>query len=323
MSTANSLYGRVPLWQSRMMEDYYILGALGVLPRRKRYSHVFYVNADANIGKDSNMPDSVGLPYDRPKLTLSSALGHCQSGRGDFVVIQNSTSQLTDGDVSVDIADLTVVGSGRASDGYGFKPQAEVGEAILRLTAAANNVLLKNLAFDLEFGLRKAVKAVAGIEALKVADCWFNLHGTTPATGVGLDLITGTVSHAAITGNTFMLDTLCDAAIALAAGSSGGLIADNYILNLLNGSGVPLQKGIYLTAGTGVVIKSNHISGGIVPISSYNIVTGIRIDPGCMNTILTGPNYIGNCDTGVSDGDPTNSTSGATPGEGWIDISHV
>jgi len=107
--------------------------------------------------------------------------------------------------------------------------------------------------------------------------------------------------------------------MSIKASTTGGLIENCIIINMLNGAGTAPVDGINLMTGTGVVIKGCHINGG--DTTTYLLADGIDIDSGVLNTLITGPCYIGNCTAGVTDGGT--DTCGATSGEGWVEISHA
>jgi hypothetical protein len=306
----------------RMMDEIAMLSALGVLHRRKRYGRLLYLNRDPSIGSDSNVPDKAGLPFDRPLYTLAACLSYCESGRGDIIVLQPSIYDVTEDDVSIAIADLTLVGMLDPTSGYGFNPDAASTATILSLAAAADNVLIKNLRFDTTTGLQSAIATVSGSHFLKVEDCFFNLVGTTGPTGFGIDMDAGKVAYPVIRNCTFHLGTLIVAAIWIECNDAlpfGALVENCNIVSILNGAGTGAAGGIYVADGTGVIVKDCDIQGGD-PATAYNIGDGIEIAAGVLNTMISGCT-IGNCDAGVTDGGT--DTSGATAGEGWIDTTHA
>lgn len=318
MSFPVTQFKRVPGTGAWYLDDFLLLQALGVLHRRKRYSKIFYINPDSSIGSDACSVGAQGTRFDTPLLTLAAAISYCTTANGDFIVLQPSTTQITEEDVSIAIADLTLVGMEDPWCGYGLKPDAAVSAALLSLTAAADNVLLKRLYLDNATGLKSIIKTASGAHFLRAEDCLFNVKGASGSEGYGIDTTAAAVNNPVLKNCVFTLNTYVTAAIALKAGAGGGLLENCTIINMLNGAGTPPVDGINLMAGTGVVIKGCHINGG--DTTTYIMADGIDIDAGVLNTLITGPCYIGNCTAGVTDGG--SDTCGATAGEGWFDISH-
>ncbi len=298
--------------------DIMLLNQLGVLHRMKRYSRRYYINPDATIGSDSKKADTSGVPFDRPLLTLAAAISYCESGRGDFIILEDSTTAILEEDVSIAKADVTIVGMADPLSAVGgFVPDAAVTAAILALTAAADNVLLKRLKFSNAFGLRSIITTANGTDYLTIEDCLFTVAGAASADiGYGINMSAAASRMPVIRRNTFMVGTLVQNAMQIKASTTGGLIEDNKIINSLNASGTGAVIAINIATGTGVVVKGNHIHGGPTAASAYNFGSGITIASGVLNTILTGPNYAGFCDdvatNCVTDGGT--STIGVTSG---------
>ena len=310
-------YTRTPGVGTWYFDDWHLLMALGVLHRRKRYGKIFYVNFDSAIGSDANTPQAQGTPFDLPLLTMGAALGYCESERGDIIVLQSCSGGSTGGgetedDISVAIADLTIVGMSQNNGDRGcFTPSTASTTGVMNITADGDNLLLKNLNFNTTLGLGAAISTAAGTRYLTVDGCWFLIVGTTGPTGYGINMTAGAVYHPIIKNSRFYLGTLVLAGIVMTAGASGGMIEDCTITSLLNGSGTGAENGILVTAGTGVIIKGVHIHGGDGS-TAYNITDGIDIDPGVKNTLITGPCYIGGCDNALTDGgtDTIGNTNG-------------
>ncbi len=299
------------------LEDFLILQSLGVAHRVKKDSHVFWVNPAT--GSDTG--NLSGSSFRSPVATMAKAIGKCETTRGDFVVLQSSIVQAAEEDISIAKADLTLVGMMDPFGYYGIKSDAAVAATVLSLTAAAANVLIKRLYLDNAAGLRSIIKTASECHFLRVEDCVFNVKGAASADiGYGINLSAAAVNSPVVLRNTFYVQTLVQDVMQIKAGLTGGLIAENTIVNMLDAGGTGAVNGINLAAGTGVVIRSNHISGGEV-ITARNFDTVITIAAGCINTILTGPNYIGNCDAGVTDGG--DNSCGETAGEGWVNITHA
>lgn len=335
MSMAMSKYQTLPYGELRMYQNFMLLSELGVLGRIKRYSKIIHLNPDPNIGRSSNKPDAVGLELERPVTTFSEAYALVTDGAGDVIIVDNSSyydgstytsPYLTETDVAVAKADLTIVGMGDPMTEGGFKADsASAGDgAMLILSAVAKNVMFKNLRFNTLTGLQGAIKTAANADFLKIDGCVFLVAGASGPKGYGLNMA-GAALSPVITNNRLILGTLVATGMTIAAGATGGICANNHISTTLVANGTtPVVAGLHFTAGNGITIKSNYISGGETAVGSDNIATGILIDDVVINSILSGPNYIGNCDAGVTNTtDTTNSNSGLTAGEGWIDITHA
>jgi hypothetical protein len=292
-------YRVVPGTGAWHLDDIQLLAQLGVLHRRKPSSRLFYVNSE--LGDDS-YKWTLGNDFKHPMKTLAKTLELCTSAQGDFIVVQGSSTDFTEEDVSIAIADLTIVGTGPLNGGNStLKPDAATTNGILSLTAAADNVMLKNLVFNTATCQDAAIYTASGVAYLQVIDCTFSLIGAAGPTGYGINTTAGAVTYPIIKGCIFNIGTLVAAGIALKAGTSGALIENCTFVSTLNGSGTGCADAINVMAGTGVVIKSCHIHGGDAS-TAYNIVDGIDIDAGVINTLITGPCYIGGCDNALTDG---------------------
>lgn len=318
----------MPNGMERLAYDNAILAQYGLLHRRKRYGKVIRVNKNPSLGKDTNIPDALGNTMDNPLLTLAAAVSYCDGGDGDIILLEPSaymvsttytTPYVTEEDVSIAVEDLTILGLGDPYSDEGLKSDAACTAAILSVTAAGKNLLIKNVKFDTTTGLQAAVKLAASADYPKFDGCVFTVVGTTGPTGYGI-YIAGACKTPVITNCHFKLGTLVAAGIALTGGATGGLIQKCDLVSVLNGSGTGCVSGIDVLAGTGVIIDDCDIHGGD-PATAYNMGIGINITAGSKNTMITGPCHIGNCDAGVTDGGT--DSIGETAGEGWVDTTHA
>jgi len=264
------------------------LASLDLLKYARRDSHVFYVNPDTDVGRDGQHS---GMKYRSPLNTIEEALSKVESGRGDFVIIQASDTDITEGDIEIAKTDIVIAGMTPANMGrVTLKPSDDPSGAIFSCTNASNRIVFKNLRInghgdggDDVKGIRLTGKADYG-EGYIIEDCIFELCGNaivTSNTGSASDWvirnnllincdngIAGYFHHGEIYGNRIIktVTTALTVGISLldnttTADSDGCMIHHNTVLGGIEGT-TPMADGIKVAAACyGVGVWENRVSG--------------------------------------------------------------
>jgi len=265
-------------------------------------SQIFYV--DNVNGSDENP----GYPFEVPVKTIAHALSLVEDGRGDFVLLKPTGSAFTEEDVSIAKSDLVIAGlADPNSEQCAIVPDAACTAAIFSLTTAADFVRIQNLYFNDTTAAKPCILTASGAHNVEIHNCKFVLSNDS-----AIDFDAGAVNDPVIKDCTFQLGDGAGVPIVMECGTSGGLIEGCTIINGINGSGTPPADGILVKAGTGLIIRNCDIHGGDAA-TAYNLVDGIDIDAGVINTLITRCT-IGECDNAVTDGgtDTTGVTNGVT-----------
>ena len=284
------------------LDDYLRLYQLGVIGLLRNTSQIFYV--DPANGSDENP----GYPFEAPVKTIAHALSLVESERGDFVLLKPSTTVVTEGDISVAKADLVISGlADPNSELCTINSSSAATTGIFTLTAAADRVRIQNLYFNDGTAAKPCIVTANGATNVEIHNCKFVLTQDS-----AIDFDAGAVGDPVIKDCTFQLGDGAGVPIVMECGTSGGLIEGCTIINGINGSGTPPADGILVKAGTGLIIRNCDIHGGDAA-TAYNLVDGIDIDAGVINTLITRCT-IGECDNAVTDGgtDTTGVTNGVT-----------
>uniref|UniRef100_A0A6M3JVA4 Pectate lyase n=1 Tax=viral metagenome TaxID=1070528 RepID=A0A6M3JVA4_9ZZZZ len=270
------------------LDDILRLSELGLMGRVQANSKVFYVNPSASAS------NARGFPYEAPVNTIAKALALCTSGQGDFVLIQPTPgTNITEYDVSVAKGSVTIASLADPTAGMCvIKPTTDPTTSVMALTAAADNVMLKNLilygsgdggndklclnviggANNVTIDNCYFIYGSAGITTSNVASCqsWvikncrfidMSTHGVQGYFKWGIikdNLLQNTDNSAWSAGGILVLDN------TTTADSDGCMIVDNTIM-----------AGVTAVMATGISVAANCLGVGIV----NNMLGGLATKP--------------------------------------------
>ncbi len=130
-----------------------------------------YFFVDSSTGLSSNLGTTVG----KPMATIDQAINKCTADKGDvIIVLPNHAENITLGSLVPDVAGITIVGLGNASN----QPELTFTATTSIITVTGANTVLRNLRF-----LAGISAVVIGIEVsvdnVTIEGCTFNYGGTT------------------------------------------------------------------------------------------------------------------------------------------------
>ena len=232
--------------------------------------NVFFVDSGAGAGADS--PVSNGKNPVRPFLTIDYAIGQCAANNGDiiFVMPGHTESLSAPGDITINVAGVTVMGLGQGNT----RPKVTHDSANGRVSIIASNTRWSNIIHVAsEASVSRGVHVWAGIEHSEIDHC----HFTFDETGVEFStamIKVGNGGASAAADDTYIHDNWFQAENIDGAGSAillDDVIAPRIINNLFTGdfNSVTIDGAAGSSAVTDYVIVGNVVE---------NIDTGLTID---------------------------------------------
>lgn len=218
---------------------------------------VFWVSnssvVDSNQKTGSNSNDG---SFNAPFATLDYAVGKCTAHRGDTIFVKPGHAEsLTAADgVDVDVAGVTIIGLGRGTKRPKFVYDNSAGEFVI----GAVNVRVENLWFVPSVtAITKAIDVESGSTGFEIVGCRFG-----DAETAGTDEFNAT--------------------IIVAATTTDGLIADNYI-NMGEAGAV---AAITLTGAADRTTIRNNVILGDYSTANINSITVLQSDLVIVDNIL-------------------------------------
>lgn len=218
---------------------------------------VFWVS-NSSVMLAGQKAGSNGNPgtFNAPFSTLDYAIGMCTAHRGDTIFVKPGHAEsLTAADgVDVDVAGVTIIGLGRGTKRPKFTYDNSAGEFVI----GAANVRIENLWFVPSVtGITKAIDVENGSTGFEIVGCRFG-----DAETAGTDEFNAT--------------------IIVAAASTDGLIADNYI-NMGEAGAV---AAITITGACDRLAIRNNVILGDYSTANINSITALQNDLMITDNIL-------------------------------------
>jgi hypothetical protein len=200
------------------------------------------------VGNRSGLPSSNGAGPDNPISTIASALGKCQSGRGDIVYVlpghaENISSATGWAEL---VAGTNVIGLGHGT----ARPTFTFSTATAKLTVTKANVTIR--------GCRFLAAGPAGTTALTVANAF-------AITAAGFSFVDNEVECGVDA------DQLCTDLFTLSAAADDCLLANNYI----RGGAASAITTVVTTTGA---VDRLRIIGNTVTAEVVTAATGVLFD---------------------------------------------
>lgn len=210
---------------------------------------VFWVgNGPSLVDGEVNASNNNRGTFFKPFATLDYAIGQCVANRGDRIYIKPGyTQSMTAADaVDVDIAGVTIIGLGRGNVVPKFTYDNSAGEFVI----GAANIRIENLWFVPSVtGITKAIDVESGSHFFQILGCRF-----ADAEAAGTDEFNAT--------------------IIVAAASTDGLIAGNYI-NMGEAGAV---AGITITGACHRLEITGNTILGDYSTANINSITALQND---------------------------------------------
>jgi hypothetical protein len=117
-----------------------------------------------------------GLSWSSALSTIDAAIGKCTANAGDIIwVAPGHVETITGTDITVDIAGVSVIGTGRGS----LMPQIKHNHANAEVSIAADNVLWQGIRHSADVtGVKVAIEIENGIDYCTVKGCVFDVVTT-------------------------------------------------------------------------------------------------------------------------------------------------
>lgn len=245
---------------------------------------VFWVNnstvlADKGVGGSNGNPGT----YTKPFSTIDYAIGRCKASRGDIIyVMPGHAETITGTDITLDVADVSVVGLGKGASMVAITH----GHADAEVSVTAANVTWQNIRHTAAITLVKvAIEIEDGVDNVHVNGCKFDVTVTgtdeflvsvrtndasnfAVIEGCDIDMGLGgavsAISFTADTDGTKVLNNRIEGDFSTACINgittlSTKLVIDNNLLINGNSGAIGTEPGIELVTGSTGTISNNNI----------------------------------------------------------------
>jgi len=157
--------------------------------------NVFFVDSGATNASDTT-DDVHGLSWEYPHAKIDYAVGRCTADNGDVIYVAPGHAETVDsaGDLSLDVAGITVIGLGRGDK----RPAITIGKdsvAGADVNVDAAEITLKNMIFKIS-GVNVTAMIDVNADGFTLEDCDIQMHVASYEAVTGVDINGGSANAA-------------------------------------------------------------------------------------------------------------------------------